>query len=243
MVSLTNLPASSFNSPEQVQGGVVDQRTDVYALGMILYVLLTGKTPPTGTSINLRSQRPDLPQAVEQVILKALAPNPDQRFQTPRQFSDALATALQSAAPQASAPAPTPAPTPAATPAPQPTSQKSGMNWTNFILGGVVIVLLCLCVVVIGPRVIDALGGQSEEVASEPTEIPQVEVILPTLEPRDTREPVERPPDQEAPAEDAPAAEPLPAEGSGSQFCSSVGFAGGFILLGGVFRFRRKKKF
>jgi hypothetical protein len=117
------------------------------------------------------------------------------------------------------------------------------MNWTNFILGGVVIVLLCLCVVVIGPRVIDALGGQSEEVASEPTEIPQVEVILPTLEPRDTREPVERPPDQEAPAEDAPAAEPLPAEGSGSQFCSSLGFAGGFILLGGVFSFRRKKKF
>jgi serine/threonine-protein kinase len=233
MVSLTNLPASSFNSPEQVQGGVVDQRTDVYALGMILYVLLTGKTPPTGTSINLRSQRPDLPQAVEQVILKALAPNPDQRFQTPRQFSDAFASALQPVAPQPAAPAPTPA----ATPAPQPTSEKSGMNWTNFILGGVVIVLLCLCVVVIGPRVIDALGGQSEEVAAEPTEVPQVEVILPTREPRDTREPVERPPEQEAPAEGGPAE-----EGGGSQLCTSLGFAGGFVLLGGVFSLRRKKK-
>jgi hypothetical protein len=217
---------------------VVDQRTDVYALGMILYVLLTGQTPPTGTSINIRSQRPDLPQAVEQVILKALAPNPDQRFQTPRQFSDALATALQSAAPQASAPAPTPA----ATPAPQPTSQKSGMNWTNFILGGVVIVLLCLCVVVIGPRVIDALGGQSEEVAAEPTEVPQVEVILPTSEPRDTREPVERPPEQEAPAEDAPAEDAPAEEGGSSPICTTLGFTGGFILLGGVFSLRRKKK-
>ena len=233
MASPLDVPASSFNSPEQIQGGVVDQRTDVYALGMLLYVMLTGQTAPAGTTINLRAQRPDVPQAVEQVILKALAPNPDQRFQTPRQFASAFTNALQQAAQPV---APTPAPV-SPSPAPAPVPQKSGTNWTNIILGGVVVVVIFLCAIVVIPKLIDAMGGGSDDVASEPTEIPQVEVILPT------REPVEQPPEQEAPAEDAPAAEPLPADGSGgSQFCSSLGFAGGFILLGGVFSLRRKKK-
>ena len=124
-------PTTPFTSPEQRQGGAVDQRTDVFALGIILYALLTGQVPPVGTSINLRSQRPDLPQNVEQAILKALAPNPDQRFQTPGQFRNAFANALQPAAPQPVVPPPAPTPTPAA--APPPPQQKSGMNWTNFI--------------------------------------------------------------------------------------------------------------
>ena len=60
-----------YNSPEQVSGGVVDQRTDVYALGIILYVLLAGQAPAPGTLVNLQAARPDLPQSVGQVIQKA----------------------------------------------------------------------------------------------------------------------------------------------------------------------------
>ena len=225
-------PTSSFNSPEQNQGGVVDQRTDVYALGMLLYVMLTGQTAPAGTTINLHSQRPDVPQAVEQVILKALAPNPDQRFQTPRQFASAFTNALQPAAPQPVAP--TPAPAPASAPAPQ----KSGTNWTSIILGGLVVVVLFLCAIVVIPKVIDAMGGGSEEVAAEPTDIPQVEVILPTREPQPTREPIELPEQGDPSAEQQPAE----GEGAGPGICNSLGFAGGFILLGGVFSLRRKKK-
>jgi serine/threonine protein kinase len=225
-------PETPFTSPEQRQGGAVDQRTDVFALGIILYVLLTGQVPPAGTSINLRGLRPDLAQHVEQTILKALAPNPDQRFQTPGQFGQAFANALQPAAPQPVAPTPAPAPPSAA--APPPPQQKSGMNWTNFILGGVVVVLMILCAIVVIPRVMDTLGGQSGEVATEPTEIPKVEIIIPTVEP---------PSLPESPAEDAPVVDPLPEDGAEApQICSSLGFAGGFIFLGSVFGVRRRRK-
>ena len=248
MASQVYGPMTAYTSPEQTQGGVVDQRTDVYALGVLLYELLTGGTPPAGTTVNLRSLRPDVPQSVEQVILKAMAPNPEQRFQTPRQFGSALSNALQPAAPQ-----PVAAPVPAPTTAPPPAQQKSGTNWMGIFLGGIVVILMCLCAIVVVPKVIDALGEQSDEVAAEPTaevlpeptEIP-IEEIEPTREPAElpTREPDEQPPEQAPPSEEDPSAGQLPAASDGgSQICGSLGFAGGFILLGGVFSFRRKKKF
>jgi outer membrane biosynthesis protein TonB len=193
-----------------------------------------------------------------------MAPNPDQRFQTPQQFGSALSNALQPAAPQ---PAATPVPAP--TTAPPPVQQKSGTNWMGIFLGGVVLVLIFLCAIVVIPKVIDALEEQSgevvteppDDVVAEPTEI-QVEIIVPTREPAElpTREPDEQPPEQAPPVdeqppeqappdEDAPSAGQLPAAGDGgsqnggSQICGSLGFAGGFILLGGVFSFRRKRKF
>ena len=84
---------AKYLAPEQVEGGPIDGRTDLYALGVVLYEALTG-TPPfvadtdTGTALArlhrdptpLRQLRPQIPAAVELVVTRALARQPDDRF-------------------------------------------------------------------------------------------------------------------------------------------------------------------
>ncbi len=94
----------AYMSPEQGQGQGGDERSDLYALGIMLYECLTGQVPYEGdTSVSvllkhvtapipsLRALRPDLPEALEQVVWKALAKNPVERFQTAQEFWEALA--------------------------------------------------------------------------------------------------------------------------------------------------------
>lgn len=94
----------AYMSPEQAKGEKVDHRTDIYSLGIILFEMLTGQVPhkaetPLATVVKRineplpkpRTLNPDLSEAVEQVLLKALAPNPDDRFNS----AGALATALR----------------------------------------------------------------------------------------------------------------------------------------------------
>ncbi len=92
-----------YMSPEQCRGAVVDQRTDVYALGVILYEMLSGRRPFQGRNMaelfdahmnqtppSLRSLDPSIPPSVEQAIFQALAKDPDKRFAR----VDALITAF-----------------------------------------------------------------------------------------------------------------------------------------------------
>lgn len=96
-----------YMSPEQVIGSEVDGRADQYSLGVVLFQMLTGTTPFQGeTPMQIASQqlhmqppaprslRPDLPEAAEQVLLRAMAKRPGDRFSTAQQFASAFRLAL-----------------------------------------------------------------------------------------------------------------------------------------------------
>lgn len=93
----------AYMSPEQVQSGAVDGRTDVYALGCCLYHLLTGRPPFVGSDaaavafqhVNESppapgSVRPDVPPQLAAVVLRALAKRPEDRYQSAAELRSAL---------------------------------------------------------------------------------------------------------------------------------------------------------
>ncbi len=98
-----------FMAPEQAQGGAVDARTDIYALGVVLYTLLTGQLPFRGTTPlgvlyqhvhtpppALSQINPSVPPALAEIVACALAKRPEERFSTAEAFARALDTALLS---------------------------------------------------------------------------------------------------------------------------------------------------
>ncbi|EFO78951.1 protein kinase [Oscillochloris trichoides DG-6] len=110
----TILGSPAYMSPEQGRGERVDARSDIYSLGIVLYELLIGQVPfdadtpfaivmkhSTAALPPPRSLRPDLPIKIEQVLLKALAKDPAQRFQDAAAFGAALREATASLANQA----------------------------------------------------------------------------------------------------------------------------------------------
>lgn len=99
----------AYMAPEQVQGQRVDGRTDIYALGVVLYQALTGEypfaadTPLALALMHLHNQprpprqlNPAIPEALERVVLRALAKNPDDRFQEAGELAEALRHAQSS---------------------------------------------------------------------------------------------------------------------------------------------------
>ncbi|MBX3086203.1 MAG: protein kinase [Anaerolineae bacterium] len=113
----------AYMAPEQWQGLPIDARTDVYAFGVILYEMLTGHTPYTGTSpvtvmhraLNeqprpIAAYRTDLPDAVEAVIQKALAKTQETRYQTAGELAAAFRLAINAPKSSVRPPAETPLP-------------------------------------------------------------------------------------------------------------------------------------
>src|SRR5687768_9015940 len=101
------LGTPSYMAPEQALGQKVDARTDLYALGVLLYELTTGRVPFAGDdALTVLSQhvhappvpprvlRSDLPRALELLILRLLEKNPDARFQTAAEAAAALRRSL-----------------------------------------------------------------------------------------------------------------------------------------------------
>ena len=97
------LGTPSFMSPEQLEGRNVTGSSDLFSLGVSLFQLLTGQLPFTADSMTglmqqiaevphppLRAFRPDLPECVEVLIDRALAKNPDDRFDSGAQMAAAL---------------------------------------------------------------------------------------------------------------------------------------------------------
>jgi serine/threonine protein kinase/response regulator RpfG family c-di-GMP phosphodiesterase len=95
-----------YMSPEQFIGMSIDERSDLYSVGVIAYELMTGKKPFVGNSATVMQQviyelpaapssiNPELSPLIDLVILKALEKDSTKRYQTAREFSDALIQAV-----------------------------------------------------------------------------------------------------------------------------------------------------
>ena len=97
----------AYLAPEQLEGQAGDTRSDVYALGAVLYEIFTGKAPYSGTTVaEIRQQHlmqdPDppgaladeMPPSLEQLIARALTKAPEGRFSTIAELLVALDTAV-----------------------------------------------------------------------------------------------------------------------------------------------------
>jgi serine/threonine protein kinase len=98
----------SYMSPEQGKGDSLDGRSDLYSLGIIFYEMLTGQVPyqdklPMMVVIkhirdplpSVRKLVPELNDAIERVVIKSLAKEPDERYQTAEDFVQAVKNAIQ----------------------------------------------------------------------------------------------------------------------------------------------------
>lgn len=96
-----------YLSPEQARGSVATKRSDIYSLGIILYELLTGKVPFEGENAvsialkhfkdhipSVRQFNPHIPQAMENVVYRATAKDPKERYASAKEMADDLRTSL-----------------------------------------------------------------------------------------------------------------------------------------------------
>lgn len=96
-----------YLSPEQARGGTATKKSDIYALGIVLFELLTGKLPFSGESAvsialkhlqtetpSVRDFRPDIPQSLENVVMKATAKDPMHRYRSVEEMQRDLETVL-----------------------------------------------------------------------------------------------------------------------------------------------------
>ncbi|MDF7683171.1 Stk1 family PASTA domain-containing Ser/Thr kinase [Lactobacillus sp. ESL0679] len=108
-VTQTNSAIGSvhYMSPEQTRGGLVTKQSDLYSLGIILYELITGTVPFNGDTAvaialkhaqepipSIKLKDPKVPQALENVVLKATAKDPRDRYSTAQEMKADLDTSL-----------------------------------------------------------------------------------------------------------------------------------------------------
>ena len=101
------LGTPSYMSPEQFMGQTVDGRSDLFSAGVILYELLTGEKPFSGSATTIMhkvlQEEPlppstlnvQVPRPFDGVMKRALAKRPDERFQTAREFAEAIKAAIE----------------------------------------------------------------------------------------------------------------------------------------------------
>ena len=95
---------AQYLSPEQARGAPVDQRSDLYSLGIVIYEMLTGKVPFTGDApveiamkhLNAVPEppsklRPEIPHDLDAIVMRALAKEPEQRYASAEEMDADLA--------------------------------------------------------------------------------------------------------------------------------------------------------
>jgi hypothetical protein len=194
---------AKYVAPEQVEGGPVDPRTDLYSLGVVLYEMLCGRPPfaeETDAATALarlqrdplrpRQVRPSVPKSLEDVVERAMARLPQDRYATAADFRAALLaagaapipatdlTAAQAMAPATPAPAPLPSGAPTAPPAPRPETPSFRHTERAWLVPTLLVVGVAVALGVAGlllgrSGAGDLIGGVRDAIAGapEPTDL------------------------------------------------------------------------
>jgi len=172
------LGPDGFLAPEVVRGEQADWRADVYGLGACLYAMLTGRPPglDPATTIPPRSLRAGVPRDLDAIVRQAMAPDPDDRFQTVQAVAAALARSASAAdGPPAGDLVGVPAEPPTLRGEPPPDRgfghEGRWLGWTLALIG-LVAVLVVVGVTVAGDQLAGLLGlGRDPSTqTTEPTE-------------------------------------------------------------------------
>ena len=204
----------AYMSPEQGQGAKVDHRSDIYSLGVVLYEMVAGHVPyeaETPMAVMLkhiteplplpRRLDPRVPEDVQRVILKALAKDPADRYQTAGELAQALNQAVQLGAPAAPRPAPVSGRASFAEGLGRLWRQPSGKA---ILIGGLVVVAALSALLLSrppdgaqvagGPATVDAAATESvKAIATEQSGFFATQAPQPTVRPSATRAPTRKP--------------------------------------------------
>ncbi len=186
----TSIGTPEYMAPEQIQGQKVDGRTDLYALGIVLYEMLVGWAPFSSTTpvaalykqVNeppppLRQANINVPDWLEAVTNKALAKRPQDRYQSGSELASALRQRRVPA--QAStAPMPSSQPVPSPRPMKQPTEKKRRGGAAPILIAAIVLVVVALAAIAI----ILLLGGGGTTAQATPRVVQVTKVITPTAQ-------------------------------------------------------------
>jgi serine/threonine protein kinase len=86
-----------YMAPEQAEGGAVDQRSDIYSVGALIYEMTSGSPPQMSRDKQLippRGIKPDVPEELDRIVVRALEADPAMRYQTMAQFEYDLVKSL-----------------------------------------------------------------------------------------------------------------------------------------------------
>ncbi len=202
----------TYMSPEQILGQVLDGRSDIYALGIVLYEMATGRTPyktetPTAMFVKHihdrlpppRQFNPDIPEYIERAIFRALAKDPEERFVSMGEFVRALSGTLAT-------PPPIPVtPPPVAPPVPDAPQQRSLLRTGGLIFAIILFTALVFSGVTVGIAAFNeqqqpsqnAVVTATQQAISQPTPQPSLQphrtaTTDPTLAPTQTAQAVIR---------------------------------------------------
>jgi len=211
----TSMGSLNYMSQEQVRGGTVDARSDIYSTGVMMYELFAGRRPFQGDSdYSILSAQcndapqppaevnPGLPPALSDLILCAMAKDPANRFQNAQAVSNALRHVAAAQDPVAKAPE---VPfTPVVMPGiPQSPVSPSSSHRGAWIALGAFAVLAVLAAAAVGlPRLLHT-SAKVESTADQPAK-PSLAAPLPSNPPPVADAPVTPPPEVPAPSDQAP---------------------------------------